>query len=278
MVRPGFIETIPLSLLTTRKSSTERQIRQLAVERRNRALQLIGPSHVRLALAARRSRQSPHRLPGHATGASSQSRQTGRPEPRPTAAAHSDPSGFLISAEEDQRFRSKWITLADVDHLRRKGIEPTLQKLNAMTLGGMPNALQRQLQTDEAAALSFQERLRLLVNRVDDPASSASSSGVSTPPSCAIQRCSSPWTSPHFRRLNAQQVLTLRACASNRRAPQPDRRHRAVRNRLPRRPSAERACRRGLTTRRVRMPRPPYDSAYVDATAPTPCSLPASRS
>ncbi len=42
-------------------------------------------------------------------------------------------------------------------------IEQTLDKLNAMKLGGMDDALQRQLQTDQAAAPSFEERIPLLV-------------------------------------------------------------------------------------------------------------------
>ena len=43
-------------------------------------------------------------------------------------------------------------------------IEQTLNKLNAMKLGAMADAFQKQLDTDEAAALSFEERLGLLVD------------------------------------------------------------------------------------------------------------------
>ena len=43
-------------------------------------------------------------------------------------------------------------------------IEQTLDKLNAMKLGAMADAVQRQLQTDAAAALSFEERFGLLVD------------------------------------------------------------------------------------------------------------------
>ena len=42
--------------------------------------------------------------------------------------------------------------------------QQTLDKLNAMKLGAMAAAFQKQLQTDEAAALSFEERLGLLVD------------------------------------------------------------------------------------------------------------------
>ena len=37
--------------------------------------------------------------------------------------------------------------------------QQTLDKLNAMKLGAMADAFQKQLQTAEAAALSFEERL-----------------------------------------------------------------------------------------------------------------------
>ena len=49
-------------------------------------------------------------------------------------------------------------------------IEQTVDKLNALKLGAMADAFQKQLDTDQAAALSFEERLGLLVdNRVDGP-------------------------------------------------------------------------------------------------------------
>jgi DNA replication protein DnaC len=43
-------------------------------------------------------------------------------------------------------------------------IEQTLDKLNAMKLGAMADACHHQLQTDEAAALGFEERFGLLVD------------------------------------------------------------------------------------------------------------------
>ena len=43
-------------------------------------------------------------------------------------------------------------------------IEQTLDKLNAMKLGAMADALQQQLQTGEAATLGFEERFGLLAD------------------------------------------------------------------------------------------------------------------
>ncbi len=43
-------------------------------------------------------------------------------------------------------------------------IEETLDKLNAMKIGAMADACRQQMQTDEAAALAFEERLGLLVD------------------------------------------------------------------------------------------------------------------
>ena len=77
-------------------------------------------------------------------------------------------------------------------------IEQTLDKLNTMKLGAMADACQQQIQTAEAAPLSFEERFGLLVdaNPSGRPASSASSSGACAPPSCAIRPLSRPSTSP----------------------------------------------------------------------------------
>ena len=75
--------------------------------------------------------------------------------------------------------------------------QQTLDKLNAMKLGAMADAFQKQLQTAEAAALSFEERLGLLVDTASGRlASSASCNGASTRPSCAIRRRSKPSTTP----------------------------------------------------------------------------------
>ena len=43
-------------------------------------------------------------------------------------------------------------------------IEQTLEKLNAMKLGAMAEAVQQQLRSDDAATLSFEDRLGLLVD------------------------------------------------------------------------------------------------------------------
>ena len=69
--------------------------------------------------------------------------------------------------------------------------EQTVDKLNAMKLGAMADAFQKQLDTDEAAALSFEERLGLLV----DTEWTASSNGASARPGCAIRQRSRPSTS-----------------------------------------------------------------------------------
>ena len=43
-------------------------------------------------------------------------------------------------------------------------IEQTLEKLTAMKLGAMAEAVQQQLGSDEATALSFEDRLGVLVD------------------------------------------------------------------------------------------------------------------
>ena len=43
-------------------------------------------------------------------------------------------------------------------------IEETLDKLNAMKIGAMADACRQQMQTDEAAALGFEERFGFLVD------------------------------------------------------------------------------------------------------------------
>ena len=45
-------------------------------------------------------------------------------------------------------------------------IEETLDKLNTMKIGAMADACRQQMQTDEAAALAFEERLGLLVEEL----------------------------------------------------------------------------------------------------------------
>ena len=56
-------------------------------------------------------------------------------------------------------------------------IEQTLDSLNGMKLGAMADAVQKQLGTDEAAALSFEERLGLLVKQYEKEISSMEEGG-----------------------------------------------------------------------------------------------------
>ena len=53
-------------------------------------------------------------------------------------------------------------------------IEQTLEKLTAMKLGAMAEAVQQQLGSDEATALSFEDRLGVLSTPSGPPASSGS--------------------------------------------------------------------------------------------------------
>ena len=74
--------------------------------------------------------------------------------------------------------------------------QQTLDKLNAMKLGAMADAFQKQLQTAEAAALSFEERLGLLVDTEWTAREQRKLNGASTRPGCAIRRRSKPSTTP----------------------------------------------------------------------------------
>ncbi len=92
-------------------------------------------------------------------------------------------------------------------------IEQTLDKLNAMKLGGMADALQRQLQTDEAAALGFEERLGLLV---DTEWTTREQRKLERRLHAAKLRYPATLEAVDFthpRRLNRQQILTLGTCA-----------------------------------------------------------------
>ena len=92
-------------------------------------------------------------------------------------------------------------------------IEQTLDKLNAMKLGGMADALQRQLQTDEAAVLSFEERLGLLV---DTEWTTREQRKLERRLHAAKLRYPATLEAVDFthpRRLNRQQILTLGTCA-----------------------------------------------------------------
>ena len=76
-------------------------------------------------------------------------------------------------------------------------IEETLDKLNAMKIGAMADACRLQMQTDEAAALGFEERFGFLVDAEWTAREQRTlGSGASTPPSCATRRHSRPSTSP----------------------------------------------------------------------------------
>ena len=135
-------------------------------------------------------------------------------------------------------------------------IEQTLDKLNAMKLGAMADACRQQSQTDEAAALSFEERLGLLV---DAEWTAREQRKLQRRLQTAKLRYPATLEAVDFthpRRLNRQQVLTLGTCAWI------AERH----NLLLIGPTGigksflscafvERACRRGFTARYVRMPR-----------------------
>ena len=135
-------------------------------------------------------------------------------------------------------------------------IEQTLDKLNTMKLGAMADACQQQIQTDEAAALGFEERFGLLVD-----AEWTAREQRKLQRRLRTAKLRHPATLEavdftHPRRLNRQQVLTLGACAWI------AERH----NLILIGPTGigksflccafvERACRRGFTARYVRMPR-----------------------
>ena len=135
-------------------------------------------------------------------------------------------------------------------------IEQTLDKLNAMKLGAMADAFQQQLQTDEAAALGFEERFGLLV---DAESTAREQRKLARRLHTAKLRYPASLEAVDFthpRRLNRQQVLTLGACKWV------AERH----NLIVVGPTGigksflacafvERACRRGFTARYLRMPR-----------------------
>ena len=136
-------------------------------------------------------------------------------------------------------------------------IEQTLNKLNAMKLGAMADAFQKQLDTDEAAALSFEERLGLLV---DTEWTAREQRKLQRRLQTAKLRYPASLEAVDFtraRQLNRQQVLTLGTCAWI------AERH----NLIITGPCGigksflccalvERACRRGFTARYVRVPPP----------------------
>ena len=92
-------------------------------------------------------------------------------------------------------------------------IEQTLDKLNAMKLGAMADACRQQSQTDEAAALSFEERLGLLV---DAEWTAREQRKLQRRLQTAKLRYPATLEAVDFthpRRLNRQRVLTLGTCA-----------------------------------------------------------------
>ena len=134
--------------------------------------------------------------------------------------------------------------------------QQTLDKLNAMKLGAMADAFQKQLQTAEAAALSFEERLGLLVDTEWTAREQRKLTRRLHAAKLRYQATLEAVDYAHPRRLNRQQVLTLGACAWI------AERH----NLIVTGPCGigksflacalvERACRRGFTARYVRMPR-----------------------
>jgi DNA replication protein DnaC len=135
-------------------------------------------------------------------------------------------------------------------------IEQTLDKLNAMKLGAMADAFQKQLNTDEAAVLSFEERLGLLV---DTEWTAREQRKLERRLRTARLRYPATLEAVDFthpRRLNRQQILTLGACAWI------AERHNAIvtgpcgiGKSFLACAFVERACRRGFAARYVRMPR-----------------------
>ena len=135
-------------------------------------------------------------------------------------------------------------------------IKQTLEKLQAMKLSALAEAVQQQLHSDDAATLSFEDRLGLLV---DIEWTAREQRKLQRRLQTAKLRYPASLEAVDFtqpRRLNRQQVLTLGSCAWL------AERH----NLLITGPTGigksflacafvERACRRGFTARYVRMPR-----------------------
>ena len=134
--------------------------------------------------------------------------------------------------------------------------QQTLDKLNAMKLGAMADAFQKQLETREAATLSFEERFGLLVDTEWTAREQRKLERRLHAAKLRYQATLEAVDFTHPRRLNRQQVLTLGACAWI------AERH----NLILVGPTGigksflacafvERACRRGFTARYLRMPR-----------------------
>ena len=91
--------------------------------------------------------------------------------------------------------------------------EQTLDKLNAMKLGGMADALQQQLQTGEVATLGFEERFGLLVEAEWTAREQRKLQRRLQTAKLRYPASLEAVDFSHPRRLNRQQVLTLGACA-----------------------------------------------------------------
>ena len=135
-------------------------------------------------------------------------------------------------------------------------IEQTPDKLNAMKLGAMADALQQQLQIGEAATLGFKERFGLLADAEWTPREQRKLQRRLHTAKLRYPASLEAVDFTHSRRLNRQQVLTLGTCAWL------AERH----NLIVTGPCGigksflacafvERACRRGFTARYLRMPR-----------------------
>ena len=136
-------------------------------------------------------------------------------------------------------------------------IEQTLDKLHAMKLGALADALQQQLRGDEATTLSFEERLGLLVDsewtaREQRKLTRRLQAAKLRYPTAALEAVDFS----HPRRLNRQHVLTLGNCGwiadhHNLLSTGPT----GIGKSFLACACVERACRRGFTARYIRLPR-----------------------
>ena len=135
-------------------------------------------------------------------------------------------------------------------------IEQTLDKLHAMKLGAMAEAVQQQLRAGAAATLSFEERLGLLV---DTEWTAREQRKLTRRLQAAKLRYAASLEAVDFthpRRLHRQQVLTLGSCAwitdhHNLLITGPT----GIGKSFLACAFVERACRRGFTASYLRMPR-----------------------
>ena len=135
-------------------------------------------------------------------------------------------------------------------------IEQTLDKVHAMKLGAMAEAVQHQLRAGEAATLSFEERLGLLV---DTEWTAREQRKLTRRLQAAKLRYAASLEAVDFthpRRLHRQQVLTLGSCAwitdhHNLLITGPT----GIGKSFLACAFVERACRRGFTATYLRMPR-----------------------